>query len=37
MSKLLLVEDDVFLSKNIRLLLGKSEYEVSTAELVAEE
>lgn len=37
MSKLLLVEDDVFLSKNIRLLLEKSEYEVITAELVAEE
>lgn len=31
MSKLLLVEDDVFLSKNIRLLLEKSEYEVITA------
>lgn len=37
MSKLLLVEDDVFLSKNIRLLLEKSEYEVITAASVAEE
>lgn len=37
MSKLLLVEDDVFLSKNIRLLLEKSGYEVSAAASVAKE